>query len=92
MGNAVVALNDAGAVVAWDTVGEQQILGFNVLVLKDGAWTQANAEFISAEFAGLEAGRSYSFTIDAPEAGAQYALEVVLLDGSVSRIELGGDR
>jgi len=80
-----VTIGPDGALIAWETADESAILGFNVL--RDGV--AVNAEFILASVSGVNAGAAYSY-LDAAATGASvYALEVVGLDGSVQRIELG---
>ena len=85
LASAGVTVTADGALVAWETADESAILGFNVL--RDGV--AVNAEFILASLPGVNAGAGYSF-LDAAASGASgHVLEVIGLDGSVLRVELG---
>jgi len=66
------------------------VLGFNVLRgLSADTLQPVNAELILAQLAGVNGGAAYSFADAAASGRYVYALEVIGLDGSVTRIQLG---
>jgi hypothetical protein len=84
----------SGAVVhlRWSTLDESQLAAFRVVrTNSDGTEVVLTADAIVAAFAGQAQGNAYAFT-DADLAGqstVHYDLEVISLDGTVTRLDLG---
>ena len=85
-----VTATDGGASITWETASEQAIAGFNVLRASGEAAVQVNADLILAQYAGGGSGASYSIVDSGLGQGAYvYTLEIVKLDGSTERVEIG---
>jgi hypothetical protein len=85
------AVQDGGVLLTWETVSEHNILGFNLLRISNGGEpVAANADLIFAEQAGATLGAQYHFIDSGAASGTYtYVLEVLQLDGSSTRMELG---
>jgi len=79
---------DEGVLVAWETVQEIHVIGFNLLRAHadDGSFTLLNATLIPAQASGSSMGASYQF-LDRQwtSESCLYVLEAVHDDGSVQR-------
>jgi uncharacterized repeat protein (TIGR01451 family) len=85
-----VTPGEGGAVVTWETASEVEIAGFNLLRVRGEEAAQVNADLIVAQFAGGGSGAAYSIADGGLGQGAYaYILEIVKLDGSTERVELG---
>ena len=77
-----------GVVVAWETVSNQNILGFNLYrgASESGPWTQLNPELIGADFPGASVAEDFEWIDTTAEAGATYwyRLEDVSLNGATA--------
>jgi hypothetical protein len=79
-----------GVLISWVTADESGILGFNVLRGTTAADLQpVTSELFVAQAAGMTAGAAYSFVDAVAPGDYYYALEVIGLDGSITRIDLG---
>ncbi len=77
--------------VSWRTLNELQLLGFNVLRMReDGLYEVLNEEIIVAEYAGADQGAAYAYLDGTVQPGVtyKYALEFVQSDGNKKWIEL----
>jgi uncharacterized repeat protein (TIGR01451 family) len=85
------SVEEGGVRLTWETASEHNIIGFNVLrIAAGGVAVAVNAELIFAEYAGAAVGTAYSLFDSGAASGAYtYVLEVLSLDGSAARIELG---
>ena len=75
--------------LAWETVSEARIAGYNVLQqAADGQFVAINSELIFAEQAGAANGARYELlTPDLAPGDYSFVLEVVRLDGTTQRLD-----
>ncbi|MEZ4656618.1 MAG: C25 family cysteine peptidase [Caldilineaceae bacterium] len=86
MAGLTATYGDNGIVVAWATVDEPDLLGFNVLrsASPGGPFGQINGDLIAGKASGTPAGARYEYVDAGAEAGVAYwyRLEIVNLDGT----------
>ncbi|MEZ4712137.1 MAG: C25 family cysteine peptidase [Caldilineaceae bacterium] len=91
MAGLTATYRDNGILVAWVTVDEPDLLGFNVLrsATPAGPFAQINGDLIAAKASGTPAGASYEYLDAGAEPGVAYwyRLEIVNLDGT--KVEYG---
>lgn len=92
MGDFWAEVHPAAALVGWQTAGEADLLGFNLLRSQAGAtgrggrptFVQANAEMIPAQYTGADQGAAYSYLDGGLAADSYtYVLQIIHLDGSI---------
>ena len=82
-------LTAAGVGVSWQTVSEVNVAGFNLLrVGLDGGAVRLNDTIIPAQKSGQAEGATYGW-VDTTESDRRYELEIIRLDGSTVRADLG---
>ena len=89
MAESSVTQTEAGTLIRWSTISELRVRGFNVLRESNGQMAQVNAEMIVAQSSSQAAGGSYEIVDTAAADGVTYWLDVVGIDGSADRIQIG---
>lgn len=84
--------NGAEVNLRWTTLDESQLAAFNVVrVNSDSTEVTLTASAIPAQFAGQPTGADYSFadTDLTGQSTVRYVLEVINMDGTITRLDLG---
>lgn len=68
-----------GVMIRWESVNEQNIVGYNVLIEKGGKFVKMNKQFIQAEYPGSLYGSTYQYRVKGHKQ-ATFWLEVISLD------------